>query len=314
MKLLITRSLSEEDLNRIREVAPDIEVILAGTEEEAEEKAGDAEIIFAGRFNQAIFQRAYRLKWVQAGSAGVEGYLSIPGLVESPVILTNASGVFDQPIAEHVLAMILSFTRGLHLLRDQQLQGVWKYVRPLDLAGSTLGIVGLGSIGRELARKAQALGMRVLAIRRHPQKTEVPVDALWGREGLPELLRQSDHIVLSLPLTPETRHIIGRDQLALMKPTAYLYNIGRGALIDEEALIEALQESRIAGAGLDVFEQEPLPPENPLWKMPHVILTPHEAGASPSNHHRLMALFLDNLRRFLRGEPLRNVVNKQWGY
>lgn len=314
MKLLVTRSLSEDDLKHIREVATDIEVVLAGTEEEAIEKARDVEILFAGRFNQAIFQQAHRLKWVQAGSAGVERFLSIPGFVESPVILTNARGVFDQPIAEHVLAMILSFTRGLHLLRDQQLQGVWKYIPPSDLVGSTLGIVGLGSIGKELARKAQALGMRVLAIRRHPQRAEVPVEALWGIEGLPELLRQSDHIVLSLPLTPETRHIIGRDQLALMKPTAYLYNIGRGALIDEKALIEALQEGQIAGAGLDVFEREPLPSESPLWKMPNVILTPHEAGASPSNHYRLMTLFLDNLRRFLQGEPLRNVVNKQLGY
>jgi phosphoglycerate dehydrogenase-like enzyme len=224
-------------------------------------------------------------------------------------------------MAEHALGLLLSFARKLHLARDAQRDRRWAqtehWTQPpsfIDLAGSTLGIVGFGTIGLALATRARALGMRVLAVRRHPAADPAPAHEQWGPERLHDLLERSDFVVLAAPETRDTRGLIGRDELARMRSSAVLVNLGRGALVDEPALIEALRSGGIAGAGLDVFEREPLPDDNPLWTMPQVIVTPHTSGLGPRYWERALEMFQDNFERYRDGRELRNLVDKRAGY
>jgi phosphoglycerate dehydrogenase-like enzyme len=224
-------------------------------------------------------------------------------------------------MAEHTLGVILMFERKLHLSRDAQRERRWvqeplfREAPPLgELGGKILGLVGLGAIGSALAVRARALGIEVIAVRRHPKPDPAPADAQWGTDRLSELLERADWLVLAAPLTTETRGFIGASELGRMKPSAVLINLGRGALVDEAALIEALAQGRIAGAGLDVFEQEPLPETSPLWSMPNVILTPHVSGFGPRYWERAIDLFRRNLGAYLAGRPLENVVDKRAGY
>jgi phosphoglycerate dehydrogenase-like enzyme len=220
-------------------------------------------------------------------------------------------------VTEHILALLLSFARQLPLAFAAQRQREWVHAendQVFELAGKTLLLVGLGPIGRCTARVASAFGMRVLAVRRRTAGAEPGVERIGTMDDLPELLPEADFVVLVVPFTAQTHHLIGASALARMKPSAYLINVGRGGLVDEDALIVALAESRIAGAGLDVFEQEPLPAGSPLWDLPNVILTAHYAGVTPDYDRRATAIFLDNLKRYVAGEPLRNVVDKRLGY
>lgn len=253
------------------------------------------------------------LRWVQTISAGVDAAV-IAALRDRDVVLTNASGIFDRPIAETVLTYILMALKRMPEYAALQRERRWRKLAHREAGGLTVGIVGLGSIGSEVARLCRALGMRVVALRRHPDRGAAPVDALWPPERLDDLLAEADFVVLAVPLTPETEGLIGAAQLRRMRPEAWLINIARGAIVDEPALIQALQEGWIAGAALDVFATEPLPPESPLWSLPNVILTPHQSWSTPHLQEREAALFLDNLRRYLNGEPLLNVVDKQRGY
>ncbi len=284
--------------------------------EEALAKAAEAQVIHAGRWSEELWKSAPRLEWVQSGGAGVERYLT-PDFVASPIVLTNARGIYAIPIADHVVSFVLHFSRLFNVLLRKQIRhewAEWGECEPDELVGKTLGIVGLGAIGSEAAKRAKAFGMRVIATRR---RLELPcefVDEVRRAEELPWLLEESDYVALCAALTPGTRHLIGEDELRLMKRTAYIVNIARGGLIDEQALIAALREERIAGAGLDVFEKEPLPADSPLWDMANVLITPHNAGGSPRSHARLMDLFRENLRRYTAGEPLLNVVDKREGY
>jgi phosphoglycerate dehydrogenase-like enzyme len=241
--------------------------------------------------------------------------------VASDVVLTNGRGLYGVAMAEHALAILFAFARKLHLARDRQAarrwaQGeLWLESPPIgQLAGATLGVVGFGDIGRALGERAAALGMRVIAVRRHPPADPAPAHAQWGPERLDDLLAAADAVVLATPLTAETRGLLTRERLARMKPEAILVNLGRGSLVDEAALIEALQAGRLAGAGLDVFREEPLPQESPLWSLPQVIVTPHLSGMAPRYWERAMQQFAGNLRAYLAGEPLSNVVDKQAGY
>jgi phosphoglycerate dehydrogenase-like enzyme len=252
-------------------------------------------------------------------------------LAASPVIVTNMRGIYSDVIADHVLGFVLCFAKNLHVYIRQQMQGVWHalgreenelpgYAGPgevhpsdraaLTLADCTLGVVGLGGIGAETARRGLVLGMRVLAT---DARAETAPDGvtLWRTERLPDLLGASDFVVLTVPHTPATFKLIRRPQLRQMKRTGYLINVGRGVVVDLADLTSALEAGEIAGAGLDVFEQEPLLPEHPLWKMPNVILTPHTAAASPRVAERHLGVLLDNLRRFVAGQPLHNVVDKR---
>jgi phosphoglycerate dehydrogenase-like enzyme len=316
LNVLISQKTSQADLDLIQSAAEGIVAEQAGDLEAALAKAPDAEVIHAGHWSEELWKSAPQLRWVQSGGAGVENFLT-PDFVASPVILTNAQGVYAVPIADHVMAFILYFSRQFdHLVRYQMGRkwADWGEFRLDELTEKTLGIVGLGGIGSEVATRAKAFGMRVIATRRRPEMSAENVDEVRGADELAWLLGESDFVALCTALTPATRHLIGAGEVRQMKSTAYLINIGRGGLIDENMLAEALLEGAIAGAGLDVFEEEPLSAESPLWDMPGVMITPHVAGDSPRSHERFMALFCENLRRYVAGEPLLNVVDKKAGY
>ncbi len=316
VKVLITHGMGRDDLERIGAVSGSITAEAAGSMEEAVAKAVEAEVIQAGNWSDELWQSAPKLRWVQSGGAGVEDYMT-PGFIASPIVLTNAQGIYAIPIADHVMAFILHFSRQFnHLLRRQVKHewADWGEHEMDELKGKTLGIVGLGGIGSEVAKRAKAFDMRVIATRRRPERPSADVDEARGAEALPWLLGESDYVALCTALTSETRHLIGAEQLRLMKPTAYLMNVGRGGLIDEGALVEALNGGEMAGAGLDVFEEEPLPADSPLWDRPEVMITPHRAGDSRRSQERFMDLFCENLRRYVAGEALLNVVDKVEGY
>ncbi len=279
-----------------------------------------ADIVLGFAVRPGNFESARKLKWIHATAAGVGGVL-FPGLVDSPVVLTNARGLHAGSMAEHTLGVMLSFVRKLHWSRDAQQARRWDAVpqereAPVfgELAGATVGLVGFGHVGRGIARMARAMGMRVIAVRRHPARDPAPADEQWGIERLHELLSVSDWVVLCAPHTPATGGMIGAAELARMPAHARLVNLGRGALVDEPALIAALQEGRIAGASLDVFAEEPLAVDSPLWGMREVIVTPHVSGFGPRYWERAMEQFSANLQRYLAGEPLENVVDKRAGY
>jgi phosphoglycerate dehydrogenase-like enzyme len=299
---------------------PGAEVWCPDTREEAERLLPEADVVLGFAVRSDNFARAARLRWIHCTAASVTGVL-FPELVESDVVISNARGLHGDAMAEHALGLMLAFTRKLHHARDAQRAREWAQVAQWtespafgSLAGSTLGIVGLGAIGSSLAVRARALGMRVLAVRKHPAADPAPADEQWDVARLPELLAASDWLALVAPLTAETKGMIGARELSQMKPGARLVNLGRGALVDEPALIEALRSGRLAGAALDVFAEEPLPATSPLYDMREVLVTPHTSGLGPRYWERAMQQFTDNLRRWLAGEPLRNVVDKRAGY
>ena len=297
--------------------------------EETEEEAtvnlaailAEAEVLFTSTvIPPDIAARAPKLRWVQITAAGVEGLLDSE-LVRSGITLTTASGIHAVPIGEYVMGVMLAFAKGLPAAMRAQAERTWRPYLAEELYGKTVGILGLGAIGGYTAKLAKADGMRVLAIRRSVRRRAAgqkagiaDVDELLPPSDLPYLLSQADYVVIAVPLTPESRGLIGERELRTMRPTARLINISRGAVVDEAALVRALKEGWIAGAALDVFQQEPLPPESELWGMDNVILTPHISGGTPVYMERAVALFCDNLRRYLAGEPLRNAVDLQRGY
>ncbi|NLO10252.1 MAG: D-2-hydroxyacid dehydrogenase [Clostridiales bacterium] len=280
-----------------------------------DEMISKAEIIFGGP-RQDVLKRAKNLKWLQLYSAGADGYTDSDHLYMSKdILLTTSSGVYGRAISEHVLAMILSYNRNLQdyalLKQEKRWSSIYK---TRDFYGSTVGIIGFGDIGNEVALRAKALGARVLVVKRILSKKPDYVDEIYLTEEIDEVLGRSDYIVLTLPATEKTKGIISKERIGIMKPDAFLVNIGRGELIDQEALIEALRNNRIGGAGLDVMTPEPLPADNPLWELPNVIITQHSSGLSVGNDTRRVNLFTDNLRRYLNNEALENIVNFTEGY
>jgi phosphoglycerate dehydrogenase-like enzyme len=313
-------NLPTEQVERLAREFPGVEVLAPVDRAEAERLLPTVDILYGWLLKPDNFHLAERLRWVHTSAAGV-GPLLFPDFVESDVLLTNGRGLHALAMAEHALGIMLSFARKLHMARDLQHARRWSqeglWLEPPALAqvdGSTLGIVGLGEIGRALAVRARALGLHVLAVRRHPQAQPAPADAQWGMDRLDDLLERSDWVVLCPPLTRETQGLMSRERLARMRPGAVLINLGRGALVDEPAMVEALQAGRLAGAGLDVFAEEPLPADSPLWTLPNVIVTPHVSGLGPRYWERAVDQFATNLRHWLAGEPLANVVDKRAGY
>ena len=318
---------NEEDLRRIALAGPGINVIdaseLAVAEFQGDSAAkgkldamlAEAEVIYGLILPQNLLTRAPRLKWVQTMSAGVDRFARMD-IWQSPVIITGVSGIHATPIGEFALQFMLMFAKGAPSCFQMKQKHEWKRFIPSVLRGKTVGIVGLGNIGREVARLSQAFGMRVIANRRSAtkQKRARYVDILLPEGQLNQLLSESDYVVVATPLTPETRGLIGEKELRAMKPSAYIINIGRGGLVDEEALIRALDEKRIAGAGLDVVANEPLPPESRLWDFDNVILSPHIAGGMEDYMERATEVFCENLSRYLSGKKLLNVVDKKRGY
>jgi phosphoglycerate dehydrogenase-like enzyme len=293
------------------------------SEEEARKAVDDilasTEILFTNPITpKDILAKAPDLRWVQLTSAGVDRLLEAP-LLRSDVTVTTASGIHAGPIGEYVLTVMLAFAKGLPAAMTAQSERTWRPFWADELYGKTVGIVGLGAIGGRVASLARAFGMRVLAIRRSVRertagRDDEPVDELLPGSDLSYLLGESDYVVIAVPLTAESRAMIGETEIATMKPTAVIVNIARGAVIDEPALMRALKDRRIGGAALDVFSQEPLPPDSELWGLDNVIATPHISGGFPRYMELAVDLFGDNLRRYLAGEPLRNVVDINRGY
>ena len=251
------------------------------------------------------------VRWIQATSAGIGPMLVRTGLIRTSITFTTASGVHGVPLAEFVVMALLWFAKGgPQMVRDQAARR-WQRTCARELRGSTVGIVGFGGVGREVARTCHAMGLRVIAARRTmADGRDDAVDALWPMSQLTTLLKEAHALVLACPLTPETERLIGRAELAMMKPGALLINIARGAVVDESALIDALQSGHLGGAALDVAAKEPLPQDNPLWGLPNVLISPHSASTVTLENARLTELFCENLRRYLRGEPLRNTFDR----
>lgn len=313
LKILVAHHLSEPQMRTISEADESIQVISCRAEETAHH-IEDADILVSwGDLNlHELLPRANQLKWIHALSAGVEQFL-LPDIIESNILLTNSRGIHGIPIAEHVLAMMLSFTRGIYIACTQQKQKVWKSMQLDELYEKSIAIIGLGSIGREIAKRAKGMGMKVLATKR-TITTELFVDKLYTTDQLPHLLSAVDFVVITLPLTPQTAGIFTLDKFQLMKKSAYFINVARGAIVNEADLLTALQTNVIRGAALDVFEREPLPEDSPLWTLPNVLVTPHIAAKSPYYIDRSLKIFVENLSKFLSNAEMLNVIDKERGY
>ena len=287
---------------------------------DADESAfGDAEVLLLGSVPASVLDhvvtRSSRLRWIHSAAAGVDR-VTTPVVRERGLVVTNARGVFSRPIAEYVVMMSLAIARRLPQLLELQRERTWQPLRGRELSELTIGIVGYGSIGVELSRLLSPFGCRILATRRHPERGagDAPNVELHGLERLEEVLSASDIVVVAAPLTDETAGLIGAEQLAQMREDAWLINIARGRLIDELALRRALQSGWIGGAVLDVFAEEPLAPDSPLYETPNLVITPHTSWASDRVAERTVDLFVENLRAFRAGEPMRNVVDLEAGY
>ena len=290
--------------------------VLAIADEKGLTAAADAEVAFSGnnpRRVRQLLDATPKLRWYHTVSAGVEN-MPLPELAERGIVLTNNSGSYDIQIAEHLMAFVFAASRQLHRYRDNQRASEWREHRHQELRDATIVVYGMGSIGGEIARLASAVGMRVIGVRRRAGPPEPGVNRVVAADRLADVVGEADYVAIAAPLTTATRGAISRDVIARMKPTAWLMNIARGAIVDEPAMIEALQAKRIAGAALDVFTTEPLPPDSPLWKLENVIITPHHSGSSPRAGERTLALFAENLRRYKAGEPLINRVDYEAGY
>jgi phosphoglycerate dehydrogenase-like enzyme len=285
-----------------------------------DEEIVDAQIVIAWSIRPEQIAAAKKLQWVHSPAAAVH-QLMFPELVNSDIILTNAREVHGPVVAEHVIALIFALAKKIPDSVRLQQRHVWgqqilwdELPRIREIAGATVGIVGLGSIGRAVAQSAKALGMRVIAVREHPEKGSESADAVFGPAQIDELFRQADYVVLAAPVTETTKAIANAERLALMKSGACLINVGRGALVDEPALACALREKRIGGAALDVFPKEPLPADSPLWDVPNLLITPHTAALTEKLWERHYSLFSENLQRYLGGSPLLAIVDKRRGY
>ena len=333
MKLVAFPPLDDARLTRIRQAAAPMEVISAVDERHALAEIRDADAFF-GKLTPPLLAAAQKLRWVQAATASLEHYI-FPELVAHRCKLTNMRGLYSDVVAEHAFGMLIALCRNFPRYVRQQQHGLWApvggeeargdfisgpgTVTAIDrahrhLAGSTLGIVGLGEIGREIARKAVAFDLRVVAVDPRADQKVPGVVTTWPPDQLDELLTASDFVIIAAPHTPQTAGLFRRAQFERMKPTAYLINVGRGAIVNLNDLAAALAAGQIAGAGLDVFETEPLPADHPLWRMENVILTPHIAGYGTQIADRHLQVVLDNVARFVRGETLRNVVDKARWY
>jgi phosphoglycerate dehydrogenase-like enzyme len=335
---ILSARVRANDLERIQAAAPGSRIVNLSVEGLADGPVDDVEVLLRGWLVAEAFDRllarAPHLTWVHSATSGVERALT-PAALARDVLVTNARGVFSRPIAEHVLLMILAISRHLPDLLELQRERTWQPLEGRELRELTIGIVGYGSLGRAVASLASAFGSRVIAMRRRPQAAdrgpgaqgggggaadgeafpyEPKLDRVVGPDRLHELLAESDIVVLAAPLTAETEGMIDEAAIGSMKKHAWLINVARGRLIDDTALLRALRDNRIGGAALDTFRDEPLPQASPYWELSNVILTPHTAWSSARVLDRSIDLFCDNLVRFSRGEPLRNVVDPAAGY
>lgn len=329
MKIVVHPPIEADRLAALKAEAPEAEWVNAASASDAIAAMPGADA-FLGKIAPGMLARADRLRWVQSFTASLEHYI-FPELVEHPCILTNMRGLFGDVIADQVMGYVLGFARNLHTYVRRQIEHRYEPVGGesgrVDFAGgpgtvnaidratiflptATLGIVGFGAIGREVARRASAFGMTIRAVDRRPGEAPGEVEAVWGMERLGELLAWSDFAVIAAPHTPETAGLFDARTLAHLRPTSYLINIGRGAIVVLDDLVDALRAGRLAGAALDVYEEEPLRADHPLWDLPNAILTPHTAGYSTAIAPRHLEVLAGNVGRFARGEAPANVVDK----
>jgi phosphoglycerate dehydrogenase-like enzyme len=284
------------------------------------EEIGDAEVFIGSSLRAEQLAAAKKLKWLHSPATGIH-QLMYPEMIASDVVVTNAREIHGPVVAEHAIALVLALAKRLPQAMRYQANKHWaqqtlwdERPRPREVAGATVAVVGMGSIGREFTARAKALGMRVLAVRENPNKGPAGADAVFSGAQLNEVLPQADYVLLCAPITPDTTGMINRERLALMKPDAFLLNVSRGPLIDEPALLDTLRRGAIAGAALDVFVEEPLPPESPFWELENLFITPHTAAVTERLWERHYQQIRENLERFLQGQPLLHEVNKKGGY
>lgn len=316
MKLLIIGSWAPDRLADVKKDFPQVQFTTASDHDEILREITNAEVVFGGVSREA-FLAAKQLKWIQNSGAGVDRLAPIAELVESDVIVTNTRGAHAATIAEHTFGLLISLTRNLPHSFQAQRDHDWntRFDRPMvGLTGMTLGMVGLGNIGRAIAKRGHAFDMNVIAIDAHEVPKPDYVAELRLSDGLDDLLRRSDVVAVATPRTPKTKGLLGEQQLGLMKPSSYLLVVSRGGIVDEDTLARMLSEGRLAGAGLDVTATEPLPEDSPLWDTPNLLITPHCSGSSAFTSASVVGIFHENLRRYLAGEPLTNLVDLSLGY
>jgi phosphoglycerate dehydrogenase-like enzyme len=316
-KLIIAQTIEKEQIDRIQQAAPGWEVITGKEPEQWEDHLADAEVI-AG-WKRSMEEKALRgqaaPRWIQTWSAGVDS-LPLKVMESKDILVTSANGVHAYPISETIFAMMLGLTRKIHTYVRNQEQKEWAHSGlKLEIHEKTIGIIGVGAIGKETAKIAKAFGMNVLGVR-HSGNEAHNVDEMFKTEQLHEVLPRCDYVVNTVPLTPETHGMFGQKEFQLMKDSAFLINIGRGETIEEQDLIHALESGSIAGAGLDVFVQEPLEKDSPLWDMENVIITPHTAGSTEFYNKRVIEdVFIPNLKEYIAGkDPSINLVDYRKGY
>jgi phosphoglycerate dehydrogenase-like enzyme len=317
LTVLVLADPGDTTLAALASVGADVEIVVGHRADAFADAAPRAEVLLAWSSDRATLERVFalapRVRWLHSWAAGVD-WLLFPAMLERDVVLTNTRGVYGDSLAEFALGAMLYFAKDLARMRASQRARRWDPFDVQMLRGATLGIIGYGDIGRRVAALGASVGMKLLAFRRRPER--MAGDAL-GPEMVTSkrvLCERSDYLVLAAPLTPETRHMIGKDELDAMRPGAVLINVGRGALVDQAALVGALQRGTLHGAALDVFETEPLPADDPLYGLDSVLLSPHTADHTATWREEAMRCFLENLRRFRAGEPLLHVVEKASGY
>jgi phosphoglycerate dehydrogenase-like enzyme len=310
--ILVTGQFSAENRERIQHAAAGREVRFVPKLTSGEDGLADVEAI-AGGINAGHLAQSPRLKWVHSWAAGADNDL-FPEMLSSPVVLTSSTGNGAIPLAEHSMLLMLMLNRNVPRWMHAQSEKRWDRFTHPELNGLTLGIFGVGNSGSDLALKAQAFHMRVLGLRRKVGQTVEGVDEMFERDRFHEFLGQSDFVVVTAPSTPATLGVFDAAAFKAMKPSAYFICISRGGIAVDEALLQALREGWIAGAGLDAHGVEPLPPDSPFWSLPNVIVTPHNGATTPATAQRSVDIFIDNLQRYLSGQPLRNVVDKLAGY
>lgn len=315
-KMIITQDIEERQIKLVKDIIPEWELIIGKNPDNWKDHLKEAEIIAGWKKEVAeIIEENTSLRWLQAWSAGVNS-LPLNTLESKKIYLTGASGVHAFPISETIFALMLGLTRKIHTYVKNQQAKTWHHSGlKLEMHNKTLGIIGVGAIGQETAKIAKAFGMKVLGIR-HSGRPAPNVDEMYKPDQLNSILPNCDYVAVTLPLTEETYQMFGAEQFNLMKESAFFINIGRGEIVVERELIEALKENKIAGAGLDVFEKEPLAPESPLWEMDNVIITPHTSGSTENYNNRVIEdIFIPNLKEYLSGKaPAINLVDYQKGY
>jgi len=307
-------------LEKLRADFPQVEVKFSATKRDDDRALNGTDVLIGWSLSPEQLRAAKSLRWIYSITAAVDQFL-YPELISSEIALTNAGSVHGPVVAEHAIAMLLALAKRLPSAvryqdrRKWAMEAIWnERPRPREVRAASVVVVGLGSIGAEVASMAAALKMHVIGVREHPERGAAGAHDVVGYDALDSAIARADFVVLAAPLTPRTRHLIDARRLQLFKPAAFLINVSRGALVDEAALVKALRDRRIAGAALDVFEQEPLSRWSPLWKMPQVLITPHTAFLTENVWHRHYEVFTDNLKRFLAGQPLEGVIDLKRGY